>query len=97
MEANDAKWKVHSLCHAPWSTINITYTGSVAPCCQNENFQKFGNIKEKSIREIWFGENFQELREGLVTGNHTLTRSRRENRLFLTPVDAAHGIPLRLR
>jgi len=60
-------------CCAAWTMPFIFVTGHVIPCCaENEagdrEFQKatsMGNIFEKSMKEIWYGKKYTELRKML--------------------------------
>lgn len=50
-------------CKVLWETIYILSNGNVTPCCidwRGEN--NFGNIQDKSIREIWNGKEYQQIR-----------------------------------
>lgn len=54
-------------CLYPYRMVNVYYDGTVVPCCQ-DNFGQYvlGNIKEKSLREIWNGPRAQRLRRKLA-------------------------------
>ncbi|MCJ7792623.1 MAG: radical SAM protein, partial [Candidatus Marinimicrobia bacterium] len=56
-----------SRCFYPYRMINIYFDGTVVPCCE-DNFGNYalGNIKEKSLREIWNGPKIQLLRRKLA-------------------------------
>lgn len=57
-------------CGAAWKTPNIAHDGTVVPCCRDLNFAlRLGNIKEKSLTELWFGEKITRLRIAHVIGN----------------------------
>jgi len=64
-------WKVSltNRCFYPYRMINIYFDGTVVPCCE-DNFGNYalGNIKEKSLREIWNGLPAQQLRQQLKKG-----------------------------
>lgn len=47
-------------CYSPWSNISIFADGEVLPCFILKD--KGENIKKKSLKEIWFGEYFNEVR-----------------------------------
>lgn len=50
-------------CELPWEKLSILWDGTVVPCCYD--FDKkvvLGNIKEKTLSEIWNGEPMQALR-----------------------------------
>jgi MoaA/NifB/PqqE/SkfB family radical SAM enzyme len=47
--------------------------GAVAPCCQTlgrDDEAVLGHLSENTIEEVWFGEEFEKLREGHRTGNY---------------------------
>ncbi|MBL7799986.1 MAG: radical SAM protein [Chitinophagales bacterium] len=52
------------ICHAPFSNMYFNVHGDCAPCWLT--FIDPDSYKEKSIREIWFGEKYQTLREKLL-------------------------------
>jgi MoaA/NifB/PqqE/SkfB family radical SAM enzyme len=41
-------------CYAPYTNLNFEQNGNVSACCYNRAFS-YGNIKTKSLKEIWFG------------------------------------------
>ena len=50
-------------CGALWRTPNISSNGDVVPCCRDlELKMALGNIKEKSLYDIWHGEEITRLR-----------------------------------
>jgi len=48
-------------CILPWVHLHVSQNGRVNPCCNNNRY--LGNVQEQSIRTIWQGKNFEELRE----------------------------------
>lgn len=52
------------ICHAPFSNMYFNVHGDCAPCWLT--FIDPDSYKEKSIREIWFGEKYQTLRKKLL-------------------------------
>lgn len=57
-------------CGAVWKTPNICHNGTVVPCCRDINLTlDLGNIQEKSLTELWFGEKITKLRIAHITGN----------------------------
>ncbi|MFN8315404.1 MAG: SPASM domain-containing protein [Chitinophagales bacterium] len=52
------------ICHAPFSNMYFNVHGDCAPCWLT--FIDPDSYKEKSIRDIWFGEKYQTLREKLL-------------------------------
>lgn len=50
-------------CYYPWYHMIIRPWGVVGPCCMFDNVGD--NVKEKSLKEIWFGSHFNEIRNKL--------------------------------
>ena len=48
-------------CILPWIHLHVAQTGRVSPCCNNKRF--LGNVQKQSIKDIWKGQQFEELRE----------------------------------
>lgn len=63
---NVARGKPNSthICHAPFSNMYFNVHGDCAPCWLT--FIEPDNYPQKSIREIWFGEKYQSLRNYLL-------------------------------
>lgn len=61
------KANAYQRCFYPYRMINIYFDGTVVPCCE-DNFGTcaLGNIKEKSLREIWNGSQAKALRRQLA-------------------------------
>lgn len=56
-------------CEFPWTSMTVMAAGEVVPCTQDYDAElSFGNIKEKSLREIWNGEEYTRFREMHITG-----------------------------
>lgn len=54
----------YSICHYPYTSIQINEKGDVHPCCHPWcSFYSFGNILEQPFEEIWNGEKAQEFRK----------------------------------
>jgi MoaA/NifB/PqqE/SkfB family radical SAM enzyme len=67
--ASREKLNTDYICHAPFSNMYFNVHGDCAPCWLT--FIDPDSYKEKSIRDIWFGEKYQTLRERLR--NYDLT------------------------
>jgi MoaA/NifB/PqqE/SkfB family radical SAM enzyme len=52
-------------CFVPWWLIDINTNGEVGAC---SGIQIRESIREKSLKEIWLGKNFEEFRKALVIG-----------------------------
>jgi len=67
-------------CYAPSEMLIVTVTGDVILCYEDaKRTQVMGNILESSIEEIWFSQDFVELRKSLVKGNRDKAASICEN------------------
>lgn len=48
-----------AFCDQPRQALNFTFTGELTTCCINWHFSPlFGNIKDKTIKELWEGEKY---------------------------------------
>jgi radical SAM protein with 4Fe4S-binding SPASM domain len=48
-------------CYAPWTSIMTTMDGGVHPCCRSNRV--LGNLRERSIAEVWNGSLYQDFRK----------------------------------
>ena len=62
--ASREKLNTDYICHAPFSNMYFNVHGDCAPCWLT--FIDPDSYKEKSIRDIWFGEKYQTLRSRLL-------------------------------
>ena len=53
-------------CSEPWTTLFVTWNGTLRACCQSE--RALGQLGEKDVLEIWRGREMNELREVLGRG-----------------------------
>lgn len=53
-------------CYEPFLNVVIKMDGKISPCCMLENYE--GNIKDKSLKDVWFGSYFSGLRKQLSSG-----------------------------
>ena len=67
---NPYKLKATSLCIHPWSHLAINPNGDVVPCCHQRgaNPTILGNVKEKTIDEIFNGDKMKKLRVDMLNG-----------------------------
>jgi radical SAM protein with 4Fe4S-binding SPASM domain len=62
-----------TFCHFPLNTIVISWDGKVTGCCQDYTFMNdLGDATKDSIKQIWSGQRFQNLRKLLLT--HTISK-----------------------
>lgn len=58
-----------SPCYAPMEMLVVTSLGEVLLCFEDARKRRvMGNLHERRLAEIWFGEAFREARRSLVTG-----------------------------
>lgn len=48
-------------CILPWVHLHVAQSGKVHPCCNNNRY--LGNVQEQTLKSIWDGKQFNELRE----------------------------------
>lgn len=58
----------NTICFRPWISPDIWHNGDVTPCCYSR--EVMGNIKNRSFREVWDGEKFNNLRKIFLQGNY---------------------------
>lgn len=58
-----------SICPLPFYMSAVAANGDVTVCCIDWSFSaKVGNLREQSLREIWFGEKLQKFRQLTIDG-----------------------------
>ncbi|MFW6139871.1 MAG: radical SAM/SPASM domain-containing protein [Acidobacteriota bacterium] len=66
----ERKKEKYSKCPFPWNAMIIFWNGDVVPCTQDFfGHYKVGNIKDKSLKEIWNSRQMNKLREKLAEKN----------------------------
>lgn len=64
----------HGNCFRPSTGLNITAEGEAVLCCADfYGDVGMGNVREKRLEEIWYGEKFQQYRKTLLVGRSELT------------------------
>ena len=59
-------------CVLPFDEVVVTADGRVTICCQDHYFDAaVGNLNESSLRDIWYGKGFQELRKRLLNADRS--------------------------
>ncbi len=53
-------------CFEPFFFISIHANGKAYPCCIDDDKLNFGNIKQDSLSEIWFGKPFDSFRNNIL-------------------------------
>jgi radical SAM protein with 4Fe4S-binding SPASM domain len=80
------------VCTFPWYAAVICWDGTVAPCPQDFHAKmNMGNVSETSLREIWNGPVYQDLRQRLVSDAGSLVLCRKCDRIRRKTVG---GVPL---
>jgi radical SAM protein with 4Fe4S-binding SPASM domain len=68
MDGMDKVERTYTACTFLWYASVILWDGSVSPCPQDFYAKlKLGSVKEKSLREVWNGPEYKELREKMVS------------------------------
>lgn len=59
-----------TFCPCPWTSLNITHSGEVLPCLSSYvHGLNLGNVHQKTIQEIIVGEQLQNLKQTIASGN----------------------------
>ena len=56
-----------TFCMLPWTHIHAWPTGQVYPCCLADGKHAIGNLREKTLEELWNDEPMRELRRNMLT------------------------------
>lgn len=84
-------------CSHLWSTMSICWDGTVVPCCfEYFNNYVLGNVKEKSLKDIWNDEPMLKLRRAMLDGTYHALDPTCEDCAILY-LDAILGIPAGMR
>ena len=61
-------------CNFPFRSMNINAKGDVIICCRDSYWQKvMGNIQNNKLEEIWFNNEYKEIREAFLKGKRILS------------------------
>ncbi|MHC4487640.1 MAG: radical SAM/SPASM domain-containing protein [Planctomycetota bacterium] len=84
-------------CSHLWSTMSICWDGTVVPCCFDFfNNYVLGNVKEKSLKDIWNDEPMLKLRRAMLDGTyHALDPICKD--CVILYLDAILGVPAGMR
>ena len=71
-ENGDGNFKIKSdhlnKCWKMWHSCVMTWDGDIVPCCFDKDAKYvMGNIHQRSFKEIWNGDSYQEFRSRLFT------------------------------
>lgn len=59
------------LCHAPFKSLRFSLSGNVLACCYNRQ-HSLGKYPENTLKEIWFGDKANQLKNKLIANDLTL-------------------------
>lgn len=63
--------KERTPCQQLWKYMSIAFNGDVTVCCKDANYRlKVGNAKESSLRELWWSEKWQKIRNIHTRGEY---------------------------
>ncbi len=69
LQVNQRNLNQNELCDKIWRHLTIQWDGTVVPCCNIYDKQiSFGNVKEKTLKEIWNGERMKGFRKAHILG-----------------------------
>jgi len=57
-----------TFCIMPWIHIYVNPDGSVLPCCIGHHHYHLGNTQVSTLKEIWNGEKYREMRRNMLEG-----------------------------
>lgn len=70
------KYRPKKICPAPFYMSSVAANGDVTICCVDWSWSsKVGNLKDQSLREIWYGPALQDIRRRLLTGQRRTIKS----------------------
>jgi len=85
-------------CVRGWDSMSIRWDGSVVACCADfTSSVVLGNIKDKSLMEIWNDAPFQQFRRRLITGELTAVPLCAKGCDMLYPQGVVLGLPRELQ
>jgi len=65
-KTNKKKNLADAICLEPWYHLVIKVDGETGPCCIFS--EKKMNVKDKSLKEIWYSNYFNNLRKSILSG-----------------------------
>jgi len=57
-----------AFCILPWVHMHVWPNGNAMPCCIADSDKPFGNVKNKSIAEVWNSDEYKDLRLAMLNG-----------------------------
>lgn len=63
------KYPAGMVCPFPWQYMVVHWNGDVVPCCRDHSGALvLGNVKEKSLQEIWASDDYSRFRQMMAEG-----------------------------
>jgi radical SAM protein with 4Fe4S-binding SPASM domain len=60
-------------CWKLWHACVITWDGQIVPCCFDKDAKHIlGDLKERTMKEIWFGKKYQDFRKNILKGRNQI-------------------------
>ena len=56
-----------TFCIYPWIHMHAWPTGEAYPCCHAKSEPKFGSTRTQTLKEIWNGDNYKQLRKAMLS------------------------------
>jgi radical SAM protein with 4Fe4S-binding SPASM domain len=57
----------YEVCVYPWVAFDVTWNGDVVSCCRDTEARTvLGNVFKESVKDIWYGDRYIELRRNLI-------------------------------
>lgn len=75
-----------NVCRFPFDNLEIGWDGEVFCCCPGMHNESIGNIKDKTLDEIWYGEELRKFREKILAGDYS---SCKRNLCFFEPQETS--------
>ncbi len=69
--------KLEDACWRSWSSLVVTWDGTVAPCCFDKDASHaMGNLAQQSLPSLWHGQAYQAFRQQILTGRSQIEMCR---------------------
>ena len=89
LDIRDPKTAMPEPCMEPFKTMYIRRDGATEPCALGLKKATFGNIDLASGEEIWDGESYSNVRQGVIDGNYPMATCERCIALGNAPIHHA--------
>lgn len=66
----------HVFCMMPWIHMHIWPNGNALPCCIADSNDVYGNVNNKTLKEVWNNDKFSTMRKKMLAGEEIETCSR---------------------